>query len=76
MCRGFLFERAELVHVRYWPKADMPTALTMSAFGGIADIERPKRCRHAGLFISERGQPVTRQAVNYIIGEAGGKAKL
>ena len=28
------------------------------------------------LFISERGQPMTRQAVNYLIGEAGRKAKL
>ena len=28
------------------------------------------------LFVSERGQPMTRQAVNYIIGEAGVRAKL
>ena len=28
------------------------------------------------LFVSERGQPMTRQAVNYIIGEAGRRAKL
>ena len=28
------------------------------------------------LFISERGQPMTRQAVNYLIKEAGEKAKL
>jgi site-specific recombinase XerD len=28
------------------------------------------------LFISERGQPLTRQAVNYIIAEAGKRAKL
>jgi len=28
------------------------------------------------LFISERGQPMTRQAVNYLIKEAGNKAKL
>ena len=28
------------------------------------------------LFVSERGQPMTRQAVNYIIGAAGRRAKL
>lgn len=28
------------------------------------------------LFVSERGQPMTRQAVNYLIREAGGRAKL
>jgi site-specific recombinase XerD len=28
------------------------------------------------LFVSERGQPMTRQAVNYIIKQAGGRAKL
>ena len=28
------------------------------------------------LFVSERGQPLTRQAVNYLIGQAGRRAKL
>ena len=28
------------------------------------------------LFVSERGQPLTRQAVNYIVAEAGKRAKL
>jgi hypothetical protein len=27
-----------LADVRYWPKADMPSAPTKSAFGGKADI--------------------------------------
>ena len=71
----------DLKQARIWVKRSKNSLDTEQAIEG-DELRAIKRYLAQGeerlpwLFVSERGQPMTRQAVNYLIGEAGERAGL
>jgi len=74
-------DQLNLKQARIWVKRSKNSLTTEQAIEGdeLRAIKRYLATREdklPWLFVSERGQPLTRQAVNYIIREAGERAKL
>ena len=74
-------DQVNLKQARIWVKRSKNSLTTEQAVEGdeLRAIKRYLATREdklPWLFVSERGQPMTRQAVNYIIREAGERAKL
>jgi type 1 fimbriae regulatory protein FimB len=73
---GLRLDQLNLKQARIWVKRSKNSLDTEQAMEGdeLRALKRylAKRDDHLPwLFVSERGQPMTRQAVNYLIGEAG-----
>ena len=73
--------QVNLKQARIWIKRSKNSLDTEQAIEGdeLRAIKRYLAIREdhlPWLFVSERGQPLTRQAVNYLIGEAGERASL
>ena len=74
-------DQINLKQARIWVKRSKNSLTTEQAVEGdeLRALKRYLATREdklPWLFVSERGQPMTRQAVNYIIREAGERAKL
>jgi len=74
-------DQLNLKQARIWVKRSKNSLTTEQAIEGdeLRAIKRYLATRDdklPWLFVSERGQPLTRQAVNYLIREAGERAKL
>jgi site-specific recombinase XerD len=74
-------DQVNLKQARIWVKRSKNSLTTEQAIEGdeLRALKRYLATREdklPWLFVSERGQPMTRQAVNYIIREAGERAKL
>jgi len=74
-------DQINLKQARIWVKRSKNSLTTEQAIEGdeLRAIKRYLATRDdklPWLFVSERGQPLTRQAVNYLIREAGERAKL
>ena len=74
-------DQVNLKQARIWVKRSKNSLDTEQAIEGdeLRAIKRYLAQREDSLpwlFVSERGQPMTRQAVNYLIGEAGERAGL
>ena len=78
---GLRLDQLNLKQARIWVKRSKNSLDTEQAIEGdeLRAIKRYLASREdhlPWLFVSERGQPMTRQAVNYLIGEAGERAGL
>ena len=78
---GLRLDQLNLKQARIWVKRSKNSLDTEQAIEGdeLRAIKRYLAQRDDSLpwlFVSERGQPMTRQAVNYLIGEAGERAGL